>query len=344
MGVVYLADQRSPVQRQVALKVIKPGMDTRQVVARFEAERQALAVMDHPNIAKVFDGGATDTGLPYFVMELVRGVPITEYCDERELSIRERLQLLMPVCQAIQHAHQKGVVHRDLKPSNVLITEQDEKPVATVIDFGVAKAIDQRLSEHTIQTQTGHLVRTPAYMSPEQAESSGLDVDTRTDIYSLGMILYQMLTGELPFTEKELRGITVLYTVLERDPPTPASRFASLDGARRAVIARRRASDAAALGRKLKGDINWIVMKAIEKDRGRRYETVNALLLEIRRYLNDEPVLARAPSTTYRVAKLSGGTGPRSPRRRRWRWPSSPVPWSSHTWLWRRPGHETGPT
>ncbi|MGD8699479.1 MAG: serine/threonine-protein kinase, partial [Gemmatimonadales bacterium] len=206
MGVVYLAEQTEPIRRQVALKVIKPGMDTRQVIARFEAERQALAVMDHPNIAKVFDGGATPDGRPYFVMERVEGVPITLYCDEGRLSIRQRLELFLAACQAVQHAHQKGVIHRDLKPSNILVSRQDGVAVPKVIDFGIAKAIDQRLGEQTIQTQTGHLIGTPAYMSPEQAESSGLDIDTRSDIYSLGIILYQLLVGELPFDEKDLQG------------------------------------------------------------------------------------------------------------------------------------------
>jgi serine/threonine-protein kinase len=303
MGVVYLAEQTEPIRRQVALKVIKPGMDTRQVIARFEAERQALAVMDHPNIAKVFDGGATPDGRPYFVMERVEGVPITLYCDEGRLSIRQRLELFLAACQAVQHAHQKGVIHRDLKPSNILVSRQDGVAVPKVIDFGIAKAIDQRLGEQTIQTQTGHLIGTPAYMSPEQAESSGLDIDTRSDIYSLGIILYQLLVGELPFDEKDLQGLAALYTLLEKEPPTPSGRYQSL-AERRAIVAAQRNTDPATLSRKLKGDLNWITMKAIEKDRARRYETANALVFELRRYLNDEPVLARAPSRGYRLRKF----------------------------------------
>jgi serine/threonine-protein kinase len=303
MGVVYLAEQREPVRRQVALKVIKPGMDTRQVISRFEAERQALAVMDHPNIAKVFDGGATEDGRPYFVMELVRGAPITQHCNQNKLTIRERLALFLPICQAVQHAHQKGVIHRDLKPSNIIVTAVDGEAIPIVIDFGVAKAIDQRLSEYTIQTQAGHLVGTPAYMSPEQAEGSGLDIDTRADIYSLGVILYQLLAGALPFDDKDLQGLAAMYTLLEREPPTPSSRFNSLAD-RRTTIAEDRRTDPVTLGKKLKGDLDWITMKAMEKDRARRYETANALLFELRRHLNDEPVLARAPSAGYRLGKF----------------------------------------
>ncbi|MGD8867565.1 MAG: protein kinase [Gemmatimonadales bacterium] len=303
MGVVYRAEQSRPIQRQVALKLIKPGMEARQVVARFEAERQALAVMDHPNIARVYDGGATDRGLPYFVMELVEGVPITDYCDEQRLSVQERLELFMAVCQAVQHAHQKGVIHRDLKPSNVLVTVRDGSPVPKVIDFGIAKAIDQRLSEHTIQTQTGLFVGTPAYMSPEQAEGSGLDIDTRADIYSLGVILYELLAGELPFEPTEIQGLSALYTILEREPPTPSRRFDSL-GDRRVSISELRRTDPATLSRKLRGDLSWITMKAMEKERGRRYETASTFQSDIAHYLNDEPVLARAPSATYRLGKF----------------------------------------
>jgi serine/threonine-protein kinase len=303
MGVVYLAEQTEPLRRQVALKVIKPGMDTRDVITRFEAERQALAVMDHPNIATVFDGGASEAGRPYFVMEYVDGIPITEYCDQHSLSIRERLELFIPVCHAVQHAHQKGLVHRDLKPSNVLVTVQDGEAIPKVIDFGIAKAIDQRLTEVTLQTQTGYLLGTPAYMSPEQAEMSGLDIDTRADIYSLGVILYELLVGALPFQEEELTGIAAIYTVLEREPPTLSSRFSGL-GERRAGIAARRRVDVAGLGRQLKGDLDWIALKAMEKDRARRYDTANALAIDLRRYLADEPVLARAPSAAYRTRKF----------------------------------------
>ena len=303
MGVVYLAEQTEPVKRQVALKIIKPGMDTRKVVARFEAERQALAVMDHPNIATVYDGGATESGRPYFVMELVRGVPINEYCDMHKLSIRGRLELFIPICQAIQHAHQKGVIHRDLKPSNILVTLQEGKPVPKVIDFGIAKAIGHRLTERTLHTARGEIIGTPAYMSPEQAEMTGLDVDTRTDIYSLGVMLYQLLAGDLPYDPKDLTGYAAIVTLRETEPPTPSSRFRSL-GDRRQSIAEHRQTDPGSLGRRLKADLDWITMKAIEKDRTRRYETANGLALDVQRYLNNEPVMARAPSAAYRAAKF----------------------------------------
>ncbi|MGD2152227.1 MAG: serine/threonine-protein kinase [Gemmatimonadales bacterium] len=313
MGVVYLAEQTEPVRRQVALKIIKPGMDTKQVVARFDAERQALAVMDHPNIAKVYDGGATESGRPYFVMELARGVPITEYCDAHKLSVRERLELFIPVCHAVQHAHQKGVIHRDMKPSNVLVTIQDGKePVPKVIDFGIAKAMGQRLTEMTLHTQRGEAIGTPAYMSPEQAEMSGLDVDTRTDIYSLGVILYELLAGELPYDLEDLAGMAALVTLRETDPPTPSRRFKTL-GDRQEYIARQRHTDPGSLRRALKGDLDWITMKAMEKDRTRRYETANGLALDIQRFLHNQPVMARAPSTGYRVGKFvqrhKAGTG-----------------------------------
>ncbi len=304
MGAVYMAEQTEPVRRQVALKIIKPGMDTKQVIARFEAERQALAVMDHPNIAKVFDGGATETGRPYFVMELVRGVPITEYCDMHKLSVRERLELFIPVCHAVQHAHQKGVIHRDMKPSNVLVAIQDGgKPVPKVIDFGIAKAIGQRLTDMTLHTQRGEAVGTPAYMSPEQAEMTGLDVDTRTDIYSLGVMLYELLAGDLPYDPKDLVGLAAIATLRETDPPTPSRRFKTL-GDRQKVIAERRHTDPGSLCRALKGDLDWITMKAMEKDRTRRYETANGLAMDIQRLLHNRPVMARAPSTSYRIGKF----------------------------------------
>ncbi len=303
MGVVYLAGQTEPVKRQVALKVIKPGMDTKQVIARFEAERQALAVMDHPNIAKVFDGGTTDEGRPYFAMEYVAGVSITEYCDMHRLTVSERLDLFEGVCQAVQHAHQKSVIHRDLKPSNILVAVQDGNPVPKVIDFGIAKAIGPSLTEKTLHTQLGQLIGTPAYMSPEQAEMTGLDVDTRTDIYSLGVILYELLAGELPFEHRDLQGFGAIVTLRDTEAPRPSLRFDTL-GARKKGIADCRSTDPGTLAKRLKGDLDWIVMKAIEKDRTRRYDTANALLFEIRRYLNNEPVLARAPSVGYRMGKF----------------------------------------
>ncbi len=303
MGVVYQAEQTEPVRRQVALKIIKPGMDTRQVIARFEAERQALAVMDHPNIATVYDGGATETGRPYFVMELVRGVPITEYCDMHKLAVQERLELFVPVCQAVQHAHQKGVIHRDLKPSNILVTLQDGNAVPKVIDFGIAKAIGGKLTEQTLHTMRGQLIGTPAYISPEQAEMSGLDVDTRTDIYSLGAILYQILSGDLPFDPKQLEGFAAIATLRETEPPTPSTRFKSL-GDRQRFIAECRRTDPGSLRRRLRGDLDWIVMKAMDKDRTRRYETANGLAADLQRHLRHEPVVARAPSTPYRLRKF----------------------------------------
>ncbi|MGD8868024.1 MAG: serine/threonine-protein kinase [Gemmatimonadales bacterium] len=303
MGMVYLARQTEPVKRQVALKLIKPGMDTKQVIARFEAERQALAVMDHPNIAKVFDGGTTADGRPYFAMEYVPGVSITEYCDMHKLPVRARLELFQGVCQAVQHAHQKGVIHRDLKPTNILVAEQDGQPLPKVIDFGIAKAMGPSLTEKTLHTQLGQLIGTPAYMSPEQAEMTGLDVDTRTDIYSLGVILYELLAGELPFEHKDLQGFGAIVTLRDTEAARPSLRFDTL-GDRKQYIADCRSTDPGTLTRRLKGDLDWIVMKAIEKDRTRRYDTANALLFEIRRYLDDEPVLARAPSTAYRMGKF----------------------------------------
>ena len=306
MGIVYKAEQIKPVKRGVALKIIKLGMDTSQVVARFETERQALAVMDHPNIAKVFDGGATETGRPYFVMELVRGIPITEYCDKHKLTIRERLELFIQVCQAVQHAHQKGVIHRDLKPSNVLVLVQEDKPIPKIIDFGIAKAIEHRLTERTLFTEQGQLIGTPEYMSPEQAEMSGLDVDTRSDIYSLGIMLYELLVGVLPFEARDLRsrGIDRIQKLIrETDPPKASSRLSGLNDSRTS-IAEHRKTDPMSLCRELKGDLDWIIMKAMEKDRTRRYESANGLTVDIQRYLNNEPILARPPSTGYRLRKF----------------------------------------
>ena len=314
MGIVYKAEQREPVRRLAAIKVIKLGMDTREVIARFDAELQALALMSHPNVAKVFDAGMTATGRPYFAMEYVAGVPITSYCDTNKLSTRERLELFIPVCQAVQHAHQKGVIHRDLKPGNILITLFDGKPVPKVIDFGVAKATSIQLTEHTLFTRAGTVIGTFEYMSPEQANSSGLDYDTRTDVYSLGVILYQLLTGSLPFDPETLRDAGVeqrIRIIQDTDPPRPSLRLTNsvqpatpgnrLDSTE---IARRHRTDPHSLRRELQGDLDWIVLRAMEKDRTRRYETASELASEIERHLNDEPVAARPPSTTYRVGKL----------------------------------------
>jgi serine/threonine protein kinase/tetratricopeptide (TPR) repeat protein len=305
MGIVYEAEQTEPVRRRVALKIIKAGMDTKEVVARFEAERQALAVMDHPNIAKVLDAGATETGRPYFVMELVHGVKLTEYCDAEQLSVRDRLELFVYVCQAIQHAHQKGVIHRDLKPSNVLVTERDGVPTPTVIDFGVAKAMGYQLTEKTLVTTYGTAIGTPAYMSPEQAEMSQLDVDTRTDIYSLGVMLYELLVGRLPLDPTEMGLPAFIAKLILRDTahPTPSGHL-SKAGTQIQLIAKLRAVDPSTLRRELRGDLDWIVTKAMEKDRKRRYETANGFALDIQRHLNDEPVLARSPNTTYRLGKF----------------------------------------
>ncbi len=306
MGTVYMAEQEEPVRRRVALKIIKLGMDTRQVVARFEAERQALAMMDHPNIAKVLDGGASDTGRPYFVMELVRGVKITEYCDEANLSTRERLDLFIQVCQAIQHAHQKGIIHRDIKPSNILITINDGAAVPKVIDFGIAKATEGRLTDMTLFTQFEALIGTPAYMSPEQAVMTSLDIDTRSDIYSLGVLLYELLAGSTPFDSKELlaSGIDAMRkTIREREPVRPSTRFAMLLGEELTTTAKRRSADSSKLLHQLKGDLDWIVMKCLEKDRARRYATANGLAADLKRHLNNEPIVARPPSAAYKLQK-----------------------------------------
>jgi non-specific serine/threonine protein kinase/serine/threonine-protein kinase len=316
-GTVYMAEQQEPVRRLVALKIIKLGMDTRQVVARFEAERQALAMMDHPNIAKVLDGGATESGRPYFVMELVKGISITQYADQANLSMHERLLLFIPVAQAVQHAHQKGIIHRDLKPSNVLVTLHDGKPVPKVIDFGIAKATNQRLTEKTLFTEYRQFIGTPAYMSPEQAEMSGLDIDTRSDIYSLGVLLYELLTGMTPFDAKELRSAAVneiQRIIREVEPPRPSTRLSTLleadaqsvegGDSTLAVIAKRRHTDPRTLTKLLRGDLDWIVMKCLEKDRTRRYETADALAKDVQRYLQDEPVSAGPPSAGYRVRKF----------------------------------------
>ena len=306
-GVVYSADQEQPVRRRVALKIIKLGMDTRAVVGRFEAERQALALMDHPNIAKVFDAGSTETGRPYFVMELVRGIKCTDYCDQNKLATRERLELFIQVCQAVQHAHQKGIIHRDLKPSNILVTLHDGVPVPKIIDFGIAKATEGRLTDLTVYTELRQFIGTPAYMSPEQAEMSGLDIDTRSDIYSLGVLLYELLIGRTPFDFKELlsSGLDEMRrTIREKDPLRPSTRLRALSGNELTSTAERRAVDAPKLINLVSGDLDWIVMKCLEKDRTRRYETSNGLGMDVRRYLSDEPVLARPPSELYRFQKL----------------------------------------
>ncbi|MFH1746914.1 MAG: tetratricopeptide repeat protein [Planctomycetota bacterium] len=305
-GAVYMAEQEQPVRRRVALKIIKLGMDTRQVIARFEAERQALAMMEHPNIARVLDAGATDTGRPYFVMELVRGIPITDYCDRNSLPTNERLELFMQVCRAMQHAHQKGIIHRDIKPSNVLVTLHDGTPVPKVIDFGIAKATSQRLTEKTLFTEFMQFIGTPQYMSPEQAEMSGLDVDTRTDLYSLGVLLYELLTGTTPFDAQTMRAAA--YTEIQRiireeDPPTPSRRLSTL-GDQLTEVARSRRAEPQVLSRLIRGDLDWIVMKALEKDRSRRYETAAALVADIQHHLNNEPVMAGPPGAAYRVRKF----------------------------------------
>jgi serine/threonine protein kinase len=306
-GVVYMAEQEEPVRRRVALKVIKLGMDTKSVIARFEAERQALAMMDHPNIAKVLDAGATDAGRSFFVMELVRGIKITDYCDQNKLSTAERLSLFIQVCNAIQHAHQKGIIHRDIKPSNILVTLHDGKPIPKVIDFGIAKATQGRLTDQTLFTAFEQFIGTPAYMSPEQAEMSGLDIDTRSDIYALGVLLYELLTGRTPFDPKELlqSGLDELRrTIRETEPAKPSTKLGTLLAADLTAVAQRRQSDAPKLVHMLRGDLDWIVMKSLEKDRTRRYETANGLAMDIQRYLTNEPIVARPPSTLYRFQKL----------------------------------------
>jgi serine/threonine protein kinase len=305
-GVVYVAEQEQPVRRRVALKVIKLGMDTRQVIARFDAERQALAMMDHPNIAKVLDGGATETGRPYFVMELVRGIRITDYCDQHQLPPRERLELFIQVCRAIQHAHQKGIMHRDIKPSNILVASNDGAPVPKVIDFGIAKATQGRLTDQTVYTAFEQFIGTPAYMSPEQAEMSLNEVDTRTDIYSLGVLLYELLTGKTPFDATELvaSGLEAMRrTIREKEPARPSTRLSTMMEGELTSTARQRHTEAPKLIHLLRGDLDWITMKCLEKDRTRRYETANGLASDVQRHLADEPVVARPPSKLYEFQK-----------------------------------------
>ncbi len=325
MGLVFVADQEHPVRRRVALKVVKPGMDTRQVLARFEAERQALALMDHPNIAKVLDGGTTgeppalaggftvhhppanaggSPGRPYFVMELVRGVPITDYCDQARLTPRQRLELFLPVCRAIQHAHQKGIIHRDIKPSNVLVTLYDSHPVPKVIDFGIAKAVGTAFADHSVYTGFAQLVGTPMYMSPEQAEMTAQDVDTRADVYALGVVLYELLTGTTPFDGETLRqaGFDEMRRIIREDEPAkPSHRVTTMSAEKQSTLSGQRGVDGRQLGRQLQGGLDWVVMTCLAKDRTRRYESAGALAADIERYLRDEPVTACPPSTSYRL-------------------------------------------
>ena len=307
MGVVYMAEQELPIRRQVALKIVKPGMDSAQVIARFEVERQTLALMEHPNIARVVDAGTTESGRPYFAMDLVKGVPITDYCDQNHVALRQRLELFQQICGAIQHAHQKGIIHRDIKPSNILVALYDGKPVPKVIDFGIAKATEQRLTERTLFTGFGQLLGTAEYMSPEQAELNQLDVDTRSDIYSMGVVLYELLTGSPPLSKEQLRGAgleALLRAVRETDPPKPSTRVGDSNTATTRVSPAR-GSDTKQLSKYIRGDLDWIVMKALEKDRARRYETASGFADDITRFLNSEPVTAIPPSTAYRFRKFA---------------------------------------
>src|SRR5262245_18889296 len=307
-GVVYMAEQEQPVFRKVALKIIKPGMDTKEVIGRFESERQALALMDHPNIARVLDAGATESGRPFFVMELVKGVPLIKFCDDNHLPPEERMELFIQVCNAIQHAHQKGIIHRDLKPSNVMVTLHDGRPVPKVIDFGVAKATSHRLTERTLFTAYGQVIGTHAYMSPEQAEMSGLDIDTRSDVYSLGVLLYELLTGTTPFEANRLReaGFAEMQRIIrEEEPPRPSTRVSTLQGAALTTLSQQHGIDERRMRQIIRGELDWIVMKSLDKDRERRYESAASLARDIRRYLSDEPVQACPPSAFYRFRKFA---------------------------------------
>jgi len=304
-GVVYLAEQQKPIRRQVALKIIKPGMDTKEVIARFEAERQALALLDHPNIASVHDAGTTKSGLPYFVMEFVKGVPITEHCDRQKSSIEERLGLFTDICDAIQYAHQKGIIHRDIKPSNILVSFDRERAVPKVIDFGIAKAISQPLTERTLYTERGQFIGTPEYMSPEQAEMTTQNIDTRSDIYSLGVVLYELLTGVLPFDPETLHeaGIDRLRQIIrEEEPKTPSTRLSHL-GEKAEQIATKRHTEVGTLTRRLHKELEWIPMKAMRKERTHRYRSVSELADDIQNYLNGNPLIAGPESATYRIKK-----------------------------------------
>jgi len=306
MGLVFVAEQQHPVRRKVAIKLIKPGMDSRELIARFEAERQALALMDHPNIARVFDAGATEAGRPYFVMELVRGVSILQFCDENKVTPRERLELFVDVCQAVQHAHHKGIIHRDLKATNILVTLHDGTPVVKVIDFGVAKAIGHQLTNKTIYTRFTQMIGTPMYMSPEQAEMSGLDIDTRSDIYALGVLLYELLTGATPFDHERLKTATfdeIRRIVREEEPPRPSQRISTLLAETLTIVSAQRKTDPTRLKHLFRGELDWIVMKALEKDRNRRYDTAGAFAADVERYLKDEPVQAYPPTLRYRLHK-----------------------------------------
>jgi eukaryotic-like serine/threonine-protein kinase len=306
-GVVYMAEQQRPVRRKVALKVLKPGMDTRQILARFEAERQALAIMDHPNIARVLDAGATDSGRPYFVMELIKGVPITEYCDEHQLTPRARLELFVHVCHAVQHAHQKGIIHRDIKPSNVLVMQRDTTPAVKMIDFGVAKALGQELTDKTLFTGFAQFLGTPLYMSPEQAGQSSLDVDTRSDVYSLGVLLYELLTGTTPVDKERFKRTAhdeMRRIIREEEPPKPSTRLSESKDSLASISAQRH-MEPAKLTKLVRGELDWIVMKALDKERSRRYDTASAFAADVERYLHDEPVEACPPSAVYRFRKFA---------------------------------------
>ena len=306
MGEVWVAEQHKPIHRRVALKLIKAGMDTKQVIARFESERQALAMMDHPAIAKVYDAGETDEGRPYFVMEYVQGIPITTYCDQNRLTTQERLELFRHICEGVQHAHQKAIIHRDLKPSNILVAMQDGVAVPKIIDFGVAKATAQSLTERTMYTELGVMIGTPEYMSPEQAEMTGQNVDTRTDVYSLGAILYELLVGALPFDPKELRRAgfdEIRRKIREEDPPKPSTKLSTMGDAS-TTQAQNRRMERPALIRQIRGDLDWITMKALEKDRTRRYGSPSEMAADIERYLHHQPIVARQPSTAYKAKKF----------------------------------------